>query len=73
MLQSLERRLIVTARHLSQKLKRSLSALSASSTVLPTLLRHTVNEALKTSTDLYNMFASTVCALALETELLYAW
>lgn len=57
--EGLERRLIITARHMTQKLKRSLGALSAGSIMLPAIIRGPVDEALNLSKDLYHMFSNT--------------
>ena len=60
--QTLERRLVVTARHLTQKLKNTMATMSASSAMLPAMLRDPINEAKRMSENMHFLFVLTVCA-----------
>ena len=61
----MERRLIATARHLTLRLKRGMTAASGTITtisgrVLPTTVQNRLSQALKYTDDLYHSFAK-VC------------
>ena len=62
MLQTMERRLIATARHLTLRLKRGMTTASGtvstiSGRVLPSAVQTRLTQALKYTDDLYNSFA----------------